>query len=345
MTLHVMNNSTNSGGSSTNNQIHIIHPGRNVDREDILQQFTQWDSYVESSHGHNTPIISPQQQFTTGYQPLPPNNNSTNNTSSTHIHHRVKRFPSIKSKDFTSNQELNKSGKKKRGSLFHKGFLKRSKFKYTRSKLMKDKGGGPKFRNRQEFNSCLNYIDLTSLINDQYHARTNQSKDSLSQDINSILFQSRFNHNPLSSQNVVLYKPQNNNKIVVNKLIPRDIYLNQNHIIMPLPRQNTIKRKLSKRHIKPSRTNTRHHRTLNIKRSNTLPPSIHQPAPLPPQQQAEVTGVWSQYLQAVITQRIALRLTLMNSQPASNTSSLLNCSHSNHSSIPSTSTQEKIKNY
>lgn len=342
-----------SGSSSTNNQIHIIQPGSNVDREELLQQFTQWDNYLTSSHGDNTPVVSSPQHFTTGYQPLEESSASTHtNVKPSKPHSKVKRFPSIKSKDFTSNQEYNKT-KKKGKSIFHRGFLKRSNFKSNRIRIQGKLPPGPKFRNQNEFQSCLNYIDLNSMVNDQ-RTRTSTStpthkasNDSLSQDIRSILFQSRSNTKPFTAQNVVLYKPQNNNtNIVVNKLIPRDIYFNANVKSNPPPltkRHNTIKRKLSKRDRTAATTkrNRATHRTLNIKRSNTLPASIH--TSIPPQQN-DVTTVWSKYLQTVIAQRIALRLTLMNSQPPSN-ASLLNCQASNHSSLPSTSTQERIKIY
>lgn len=335
-----------SKSSSSHNQIHIIHPGSNVDRNELLQQFTQWDTYLTSSHGENTPVISSQQHFTTGYQPLSRQTPSPSN--SIHNSKGIKRFPSIKSKDFTSNKELN-STKRKGVSIFHKGFLQRSKLKINRTKLRQRIPSGPKFRNQNEFNSCLNYIDLNSMANDQYSTANSHS---LSHDIEDILFQSNNNNSDrkgpfYTSQNVILYKPQNNNtNIVVNKVIPRDIYFNQNKINNKInnrlnhpltKRHNTIKRKLSKRDHSVKRNK---HRTLNIKRSNTLPANVHSTP-----QSNDITTVWSKYLQAVIAQRIALRLTLMNSQPASSSSSssILNCSTSNHSSIPSTSTQDIIK--
>lgn len=385
MTLHVINgNGTNSYSSSEdeNNAVHIIQP-RNRNNSDLLQQFTQWDQYVTSSHGSNTPRLdsSPrleQNRFTTGYAPL--QTNSLQSLVSTQVHSRVKTFPSIRSKDFTSNQELNyvhtknpsanktKSKRHANGMtrfIFHRGFLRRSSIKRVRSKLRSK--SGPKFRNQNEFNSCLNYIDLVSMVNEEYIKTGNGgSKESLSQDITDLMFPHRTgksnHHTPATfSNNVVLYKPENGNKIVVNKVIPRDIYMNRTHQRArspPLSHHNnkrnkkktpshTIKRKLSQgRKLRP--TSNRHHQnsnhhnhTIKVKRSSTLPASMHSTTS---SYDKDLKGVWSQYLQAVIAQRIAVRMTLLNSEPASTYSLHSSSCYHDRENTPLAS-QERIKNY
>lgn len=305
--------------NSSESEIQIIHPVRND--PPLMAQFSQWDHYLSSSHGSNTPTQTAREQF------------SSESNVSQHIYHRVKRFPSIRSKDFTSRQEYSplpnddkKEGLKKKRHvfsrlIFHRGFMKRASLKRQRSGIRPYR---PKFRNLNEFNSCLKYIDLPSMINEEY---MEERDDSISKDITAIMFPEKQPNSIIPEGNVMFYKPSNDKgDIVVNKVIPRDIYLNYKH-------PAAIKRRLTRR----KQLSIKKQASVRIpRRSNTLPATIHSTSI---NNEPTVTGLWSQYLQAVITQRIALRLTLMNSQPQSTTTSCSNTQTSLHS-------QEKIlKNY
>ena len=251
--------------------------------------------------------------------------------------------------------------------IFHRGFLKRSNIKKMRNKLLLNKRG-PKFRNKNELNSYLNYIDLMSLINDEYKDRCQSDDNPLLNDITNIAFPYRnryqmhhFHEPSIIPKTITFYRPINNNQIVVNKILPSDVYINHDYSrilenqftrILNTPKfhlHNTIRRKLSKGKQISHPLNKVHNRQ-GLRRSKTLPSNyLYDTTTIPNRNHNDnnkddddddgIRETWSQYLQAVITQRIRLRLSLLKSQPSS---SILS---STNSSIHSGPTQERIKNY
>ncbi|KAK5780447.1 hypothetical protein RI543_002205 [Arxiozyma heterogenica] len=391
---HYTNNSNNNSNTDDNNHddtsIYIIEPIR--EEEDLLRQFTQWDNYVSNSHGSNTPKSSPQLRHRQKHEQslIEQYKDSTHKDT----YRTIRKFPSIRSKDFTSKREIHdnnnsnsnynhgdetiniiegnkykrKNKKEKKTGLkllshliFHRGFLKRSNIKKVRTKLLSNKRG-PKFRNKNEFNSYLNYIDLISLVNDEYKNEYASNEKALMNDISNIIFPHRnryrsnhFHEPSILPKSITLYKPINNNQIVVNKVLPRDVYLNSDYSKL-LKNQftqilntskfhnSTIRRKLSTRK-QTSNTLNKVHNRQDLKRSKTLPNNYqYNTSKLNTHDNnnyddKDIKETWSQYLQAVVTQRIRLRLSLLKSQPPSSIIS------STNSSIHSGPSQERIKNH
>lgn len=367
------------------NNMYVRDPHNNNNRNDnepsgrdgdLLRQFTQWDNYLSNSHAYNTPESTPQLTQRQGQTVFIEQHRDKPQFSK---YQRIRKFPSIRSKDFTSWKEIHDNdvskckqhgGKNKRLDflsrfIFHRGFLKRSNIKKFRSKLLLlNKRGGPKFRNKNEFNSYLNYIDLVSLINDEYRDQVESRDNPSLNDINTIVFpykkrylsdRSQGANSSIVPTNITFYKPSNNNQIVVNKILPMEVYLNhkfsntfiqeQVNKMLDSPKFHnlTIHRKLSKRK-QTLNTMKNTHITKGPKRSKTLPNNYQYDTTIfnrrnDDDDEENIRETWSQYLQAVITQRIKLRLSLLKSQPTPSIGSSTN-SHRIHS-IP---TQEKIKN-
>lgn len=275
-------------------------------------------------------------------------------------------------KDFSSTNEFNKFKRKKK-FIFHKGFIKSinnygSTDDCNRSSSTRRKKNLTNFKNESEFTSYMNYINLSTINNNlselNLENNNNDERNSMSYREN---FESRpYKHRKhgnviISSPNVAFFKPAKS-QIVVNHLLPKQIYLqrtkqhnNENYMTFAqqysldetilnasnhdndnnIVNQHKIVRKVSFRKNSIRRQNLDSSKNKNSHKTGNSGPTrvqsinskkfVKRSNTLPNKfkfSDNELIEIWSKYLQRVIAQRIILRINLLISLPSKNKKTL-----------------------